>query len=60
MTPLTHGRVLNIAIPIVMSNLTVPLLGLVDTGVPAHQDQGVKKAVGGEYRQAHIAVIAIG
>ncbi|MGR3199420.1 MAG: MATE family efflux transporter, partial [Paracoccus sp. (in: a-proteobacteria)] len=33
MTPLTHGRVLNIAIPIVLSNLTVPLLGLVDTGV---------------------------
>ncbi|MFC0199045.1 MATE family efflux transporter [Paracoccus rhizosphaerae] len=33
MKPLTHGRVLNIAIPIVLSNLTVPLLGLVDTGV---------------------------
>ncbi|MBM3606630.1 MAG: MATE family efflux transporter [Alphaproteobacteria bacterium] len=33
MNDLTHRRVLNIAIPIVLSNLTVPLLGLVDTGV---------------------------
>ncbi|MGZ3217465.1 MATE family efflux transporter [Paracoccus sp. T5] len=33
MTDLTHRRVLNIALPIVLSNLTVPLLGLVDTGV---------------------------
>lgn len=33
MSALTHRRVLNIAIPIVLSNLTVPLLGLVDTGV---------------------------
>ncbi|MFV0386504.1 MATE family efflux transporter [Paracoccus sp. (in: a-proteobacteria)] len=33
MTPLTHRRVLNIALPIVLSNATVPLLGLVDTGV---------------------------
>lgn len=33
MTALTHGRVLHIAAPIVLSNLTVPLLGLVDTGV---------------------------
>ncbi|TJZ82731.1 MATE family efflux transporter [Paracoccus hibiscisoli] len=33
MTALTHGRVLNIALPIVLSNLTVPLLGLVDTAV---------------------------
>lgn len=30
---LTHRRVLNIAVPIVLSNITVPLLGLVDTGV---------------------------
>lgn len=30
---LSHRRVLNIAVPIVLSNLTVPLLGLVDTGV---------------------------
>ena len=31
--PITHKRVLNIAIPIVLSNVTVPLLGAVDTGV---------------------------
>lgn len=30
---LTHGRVLKIAIPIVISNATVPILGAVDTGV---------------------------
>ncbi len=29
----THRRVLGIAVPIVLSNATVPLLGLVDTGV---------------------------
>lgn len=32
-TSVTHRRVLNIAIPIVLSNITVPLLGAVDTGV---------------------------
>ena len=31
--PLTHRRVLNISIPIVLSNATVPILGIVDTGV---------------------------
>jgi MATE family multidrug resistance protein len=31
--PVTHGRVLRIAAPIVLSNATVPLLGAVDTGV---------------------------
>jgi len=31
--PLTHGRVLRIAVPIVLSNATVPLLGAVDVGV---------------------------
>ena len=31
--PLTHGRVLKIALPIVISNATVPILGAVDTGV---------------------------
>ncbi|MDS9465987.1 MATE family efflux transporter [Paracoccus sp. MBLB3053] len=31
--PLTSGRVLSIALPIVISNATVPLLGMVDTGV---------------------------
>jgi MATE family multidrug resistance protein len=30
---ITHRRVLNIAIPIVISNATVPILGVVDTGV---------------------------
>ncbi len=30
---ITHARVLRIAVPIVISNATVPLLGLVDTGV---------------------------
>ncbi|MCB1334614.1 MAG: MATE family efflux transporter [Roseivivax sp.] len=31
--PVTHGRVLKIALPIVLSNATVPILGAVDTGV---------------------------
>ncbi|MGO4913843.1 MATE family efflux transporter [Pseudogemmobacter sp. W21_MBD1_M6] len=31
--PLTHARVLRLAIPIVLSNATVPILGAVDTGV---------------------------
>ena len=31
--PLTHRRVLAIALPVVLSNATVPLLGVVDTGV---------------------------
>ncbi|TRW99163.1 MATE family efflux transporter [Paracoccus sp. M683] len=31
--PLTNRRVMTIALPIVLSNATVPLLGLVDTGV---------------------------
>jgi len=31
--PLTHRRVLKIAVPIVLANATIPLLGLVDTGV---------------------------
>lgn len=30
---LTHGRVLRIALPIVLSNATIPLLGAVNTGV---------------------------
>lgn len=33
MNPLTHRRVLVIALPIVAANVTVPLLGLVDTAV---------------------------
>ncbi|WP_373354416.1 MATE family efflux transporter [Pseudoroseicyclus sp. CXY001] len=31
--PLTHRRILAIALPIVLSNATVPILGAVDTGV---------------------------
>ena len=31
--PITHRRVLAIAVPIVLSNATVPILGAVDTGV---------------------------
>mgnify|MGYP000403890325 CR=1 FL=1 len=31
--PITHARVLKIALPIVLSNATVPILGAVDTGV---------------------------
>ncbi|MGJ8544388.1 MAG: MATE family efflux transporter [Sulfitobacter sp.] len=33
MPDVTHRRVLNIALPIVLSNATVPILGAVDTGV---------------------------
>jgi len=33
MADLTHRRILHIAVPIVISNATVPILGLVDTGV---------------------------
>jgi MATE family multidrug resistance protein len=32
-TEITHARVLKIAVPIVLSNATVPILGAVDTGV---------------------------
>lgn len=35
---ITHRRVLSIAIPIVLANVTVPLLGLVDTGVVGQID----------------------
>lgn len=31
--PITHGRVVRIAVPILLANVTVPLLGAVDTGV---------------------------
>ena len=31
--PITHARVLKIALPIVLANATVPILGIVDTGV---------------------------
>ena len=36
---LTHRRVLTIALPIMVSNITVPLLGLVDTGVVGQMGQ---------------------
>lgn len=36
---ITHKRVLNIAVPIVLSNVTVPLLGAVDTGVVGQMGQ---------------------
>jgi len=35
----THGRVLRIAVPIVISNATVPILGTVDTGVVGQMGQ---------------------
>jgi MATE family multidrug resistance protein len=38
-TAITHGRVLRIAGPIVLSNATVPLLGAVDTGVIGQMGQ---------------------
>ena len=31
--PITHARVLKIALPIALSNATIPILGAVDTGV---------------------------
>jgi MATE family multidrug resistance protein len=39
MTDLTHTRLLKIAVPIVISNATVPLLGAVDTGVVGQMGQ---------------------
>jgi len=38
---LTHKRVLNIAVPIVLSNATVPILGAVDTGVIGQLGQAI-------------------
>ncbi|MEP5728247.1 MAG: MATE family efflux transporter [Sulfitobacter sp.] len=37
----THRRVLNIAVPIVISNATVPILGAVDTGVVGQMGSAV-------------------
>lgn len=37
--PITHARVLKIAVPIVLSNVTVPILGAVDTGVVGQMGQ---------------------
>ncbi|MDU8943339.1 MATE family efflux transporter [Ovoidimarina sediminis] len=39
--PLTHGRILKIAGPIVLSNATVPILGIVDTGVVGQMGEAV-------------------
>ena len=38
---ITHSRVLKIAIPIVISNATVPILGVVDTGVVGQMGEAV-------------------
>ncbi|HSF65747.1 MAG TPA: MATE family efflux transporter [Paracoccaceae bacterium] len=38
-TPITNARVLKIALPIVLSNATVPILGAVDTGVVGQMGQ---------------------
>jgi MATE family multidrug resistance protein len=38
---LTHRRVLNVAIPVVLSNATIPILGAVDTGVVGQLGQAV-------------------
>lgn len=46
---ITHARVLKISVPIVISNATVPLLGIVDTGV-----------VGQSAQAAPIAAVAAG
>ena len=37
--PLTHARVLRIALPIVLSNATMPILGAVDTAVTGQLGQ---------------------
>ena len=39
MADLTHRRILNIAVPVVLANVTVPILGLVDTGVVGQMGQ---------------------
>lgn len=39
--PLTHKRVLKIALPIVLSNATVPILGAVDVGVVGQMGEAV-------------------
>ncbi len=44
---LTHARVLKIALPIVLSNVTVPLLGMVDTGVVGQMGQAAPIAAVG-------------
>jgi MATE family multidrug resistance protein len=48
--PLTHARVLKIALPIVLSNATVPLLGIVDTGVVGQLGEAGAHRRGGHRR----------
>ena len=36
---LTHARILRIALPITLANVTVPLLGIVDTAVGGQMGQ---------------------
>ena len=50
--PLTHARVFRIAFPIVLSNATVPILGVVDTAVVGQMGEAAPiGAVGiGAYR----------
>ena len=43
--PLTHRRVLKTAFPIVLSNATVPIIGLVDTGVVDFDDVRLDRSV---------------
>lgn len=44
---LTHGRILRIAVPVVLANITVPILGLVDTGVVGQMGQAAPIAAVG-------------
>lgn len=46
-SPLSHRRILKIAVPVVLANATVPLLGLVDTGVVGQMGQAVPIAAVG-------------
>lgn len=46
--PLTHARVLRIALPIVLSNATIPILGAVDTAVTGQLGQAA--LMGAEHR----------
>ncbi|MEO0486425.1 MAG: MATE family efflux transporter [Pseudomonadota bacterium] len=43
----THRRVLRIAVPVVLSNVTIPLLGIVDTGVVGQMGQAAPIAAVG-------------
>lgn len=38
---ITHRRILHIAVPVVISNITIPILGAVDTGVVGQMGQAV-------------------